>query len=178
MPALGLTLWSERYDDYTLRQIGQSLTNEVKKIPDVADVRLIGGRSWKYRLNWINPGWPRTMLIFKYQSATTGKQMNSPAQVLLRADTAFTIETGKFSELAEEVGKLVVVNHQQPVFLAQVARIVDGPVTPNQYASFGYGQPTQQEITGFSEYPAVTLSVAKRKSVDAGCVCQKRSSPA
>jgi multidrug efflux pump subunit AcrB len=45
VPALGVTLWSEKYDDYALRQIGEALTNEIKKVKDVSDVRIIGGRS-------------------------------------------------------------------------------------------------------------------------------------
>ena len=45
VPVLGLTVWSEHYDDYTLRQISEELKNEIKKIPDVADVNVLGGRS-------------------------------------------------------------------------------------------------------------------------------------
>src|SRR5487761_2121479 len=39
VPVLGLTLWSDTYDDYRLKQIGQELTNEIKKIPDVSDIK-------------------------------------------------------------------------------------------------------------------------------------------
>lgn len=169
VPALGLTLWSERYDDYTLRQIGQSLTNEVKKIPDVADVRLIGGRSREIRVELDQSRMAENHVDFlSINQQLRGNNEQSGSGTLLRADTAFTIETGNFLELAEEVGKLVVgVNHQQPVFLAQVARIVDGPATPNQYASFGYGAADTARNHWLSEYPAVTLSVAKRKGADA-----------
>src|SRR5512138_1461564 len=45
VPVLGLTLWSEKYNDYELKKIGQVVTNEIKKIPDVASVAIIGGRS-------------------------------------------------------------------------------------------------------------------------------------
>lgn len=44
VPVLGLTLWSEKYSDYELKQIGQTLTNEIKKIPDVATINILGGR--------------------------------------------------------------------------------------------------------------------------------------
>jgi multidrug efflux pump subunit AcrB len=50
VPALGLTLWSDSYDDFQLRQIGQELTNEIKKIPDVAEINLLGGRSREVRV--------------------------------------------------------------------------------------------------------------------------------
>ena len=45
VPVLGLTLWSDKYNDYELKQLGQVLTNEIKKVPDVASVSIIGGRS-------------------------------------------------------------------------------------------------------------------------------------
>jgi multidrug efflux pump subunit AcrB len=45
VPVLGLTLWSETYSDYELKQMGQALTNEIKKIPDVASINILGGRN-------------------------------------------------------------------------------------------------------------------------------------
>ncbi len=45
VPVLGLTLWSEKYSDYELKQLGQTLIHEIKKIPDVASINIIGGRS-------------------------------------------------------------------------------------------------------------------------------------
>jgi multidrug efflux pump subunit AcrB len=36
VPMLGLTLWSENYDDYQLKQIAQELTDEIEKVNDVA----------------------------------------------------------------------------------------------------------------------------------------------
>src|SRR5690606_4650923 len=33
VPVLGLTLWSETYDDYQLRQIANELTHEIEKVP-------------------------------------------------------------------------------------------------------------------------------------------------
>ncbi|HNA14342.1 MAG TPA: efflux RND transporter permease subunit, partial [Cyclobacteriaceae bacterium] len=50
VPVLGLTLWSETYSDYDLKQLGQTLTHEIKKIPDVAAVNIIGGRSRQIRV--------------------------------------------------------------------------------------------------------------------------------
>ena len=45
VPVLGLTLWSDKHSDYELKQLGEALTNEIKKINDVAAVKIIGGRS-------------------------------------------------------------------------------------------------------------------------------------
>ena len=50
VPVLGLTLWSETYDDYRLKQLAQELGNQVKKVQDVAEVNIIGGRSREIKI--------------------------------------------------------------------------------------------------------------------------------
>jgi multidrug efflux pump subunit AcrB len=45
VPMLGLTLWSEKYDDFQLRQIAEEVTSEVEKVKDVAITKEIGGRT-------------------------------------------------------------------------------------------------------------------------------------
>ncbi len=36
VPMLGLTLWSETYDDFQLRQIAEEVTSEIEKVKDVS----------------------------------------------------------------------------------------------------------------------------------------------
>jgi multidrug efflux pump subunit AcrB len=50
VPILELTLWSKKYNDYELKQLGQVLTNEIKKVSHVASVSIIGGRSRQVRV--------------------------------------------------------------------------------------------------------------------------------
>lgn len=170
VPVLGLTLWSEKYDDYSLKQMGEAVTNEIKKIPDVAAVNIIGGRSHEVRVILDKDKMAQNHLDF----LSISKQMQgSNAQLasgnLLKQDTAFAVQTGNFLSSAEEVANLVVgANQMQPVYLKQIATITDGPETPNQYAYFGYGKADTAAACKYrSEYPAVTLSIAKKKGADA-----------
>lgn len=170
VPVLGLTLWSEKYDDYTLKQLGESLTNEIKKIPDVAAVNIIGGRSREVKVILDKDKMAQNHLDF----ISIGKQMQgSNAQLasgnLLNQDTVFAVQTGNFLTSSEDVANLVVgANQMQPVYLKQIAKVIDGPETPNQYGYFGYGKADTAQSNHFkSEYPAVTLSIAKKKGADA-----------
>lgn len=170
VPVLGLTLWSEKYDDYALKQLGESLTNEIKKIPDVAAVNIIGGRSREVKVILDKDKMTQNHLDF----ISIGKQMQgSNAQLasgnLLNQDTVFAVQTGNFLTSAEDVANLVVgANQMQPVYLKQIAKVIDGPETPNQYGYFGYGKADTAQSNHFkSEYPAVTLSIAKKKGADA-----------
>ncbi|MBL0744196.1 efflux RND transporter permease subunit, partial [Chryseolinea lacunae] len=76
---------------------------------------------------------------------------------------------GNFLRTAEEVAGLVIgSNNGQPVYLKQVAKIEEGAEKPSQYVFYGVGQYDQAQAGKYrSEYPAVTLSVSKKKGADA-----------
>ncbi len=170
VPVLGLTLWSEKYDDYRLKQIGQELTNEIKKIPDVSDVNILGGRSREVKVLLDKNKMAESKLDFlSVSKQIQGSNMQMPGGNLLQNDTAFSVETGNFLTTADDVANLVVgTNQQQPVYLKQIATVEDGPETPNQYVLFGYGRADTSKANVFkSNYPAITLSIAKKKGADA-----------
>lgn len=169
VPALGITLWSEKYDDYSLRQMGEALTNEIKKVPDVSDVNIIGGRSRQVKVILDKDKIAENHVDFlSISNNIQGSNVQTLAGTLLNRDSAFSIETGNFLTTSDDVENLIIgTNQQQPVFLKQVAKVIDGPETPNQYVLFGYGKEDTSSRTFRSEYPAVTLSIAKRKGADA-----------
>src|SRR6266498_2170810 len=43
VPILALTLWSDRYDSYTLRRVARELCDELKKSDNVAETEIRGG---------------------------------------------------------------------------------------------------------------------------------------
>jgi multidrug efflux pump subunit AcrB len=170
VPVLGLTLWSENYDDFRLRQIGEEITNEIKKITDVAAVTITGGRIREVKVILDKNKMAESKVDFlSISKQIQGSNAQMVSGTLLKSDTAFSVETGNFLSTADEVANLIVgVNNQQPVYLHQVARVEDGPAVPKQYVSFGYGQADTTKASAHnSEYPAVTLSVAKKKGADA-----------
>lgn len=169
VPALSLTLWSDKVGDFDLRQLSEVVTNEIKKIPDVADVNIIGGRGRQVRVLLDK----NKLAEFHLDFAGIARQIpGGNAQVeagsFLDRDTAFLVKAGNFLKDAGEVANLVVgTNKQQPVYLRQIAQISDGPSIPSQYAFFGYGRSDTLQNDFHSLYPAVTLAVAKRKGADA-----------
>ncbi len=170
VPVLGLTLWSETYDDYRLKQLGQELSNEIKKIPDVSDINIIGGRSREVKVILDKDKMAEKHIDFlSVSKQIPGNNTQIQSGTLLQQDTAFSVETGNFLTTADDVANLVVgIIQQQPVYLKQIAKIEDGPETVNQYALFGYGKADTAKANKFrSMYPAVTLSVAKKKGADA-----------
>ena len=169
VPVLGLTLWSETYDDYRLRQIAEELTSEIEKVNDVSITKEIGGRKRQVRV-----------VLDKDKLAASGLDFLSVSEMIRannqqldagsfnKNDREFLVNTGKFLQAVEDVENLVVgVDEGRPVYLQQVATIMDGPELPKNYVSLGFGKASEKSSVYHSEYPAVTISVAKRKGADA-----------
>jgi multidrug efflux pump subunit AcrB len=170
VPVLGLTVWSDHYDDYTLRQLSEELKNEIKKIPNVAEIKVIGGRGREVKVILDKEKMASNHVdILTINKSIRGSNTQMVSGNLLKNDTAFAIETGSFLSSAEEVSNLVIgTNGQQPVYLRQVAQIEDGPASPKEYVSFGYAMGDAKDAGKFnSEYPAITLSIAKKPGADA-----------
>lgn len=169
VPMMGVTLWSEKYNDYDLRQIGEEVASEIKKVQEVSITKVIGGRNRQLRIlldkdkmaeSGVDPLGIMQMVKANNASSQSGK--------FVQQDEEFLLTTGKFLTSAEDVENLVVgVNQNMPVYLKQVAKIEDGPQSPMNYVSFGYGQANSQYAQHKSEYPAITISVAKVKGADA-----------
>ncbi|WP_053971285.1 efflux RND transporter permease subunit [Mangrovimonas sp. ST2L15] len=169
VPMLALTLWSDNYDDFQLKQIAQELKSEIEKVEDVAITHDIGGRNRELRV-----------VLDKDRLAAAGLDMLSVSQMIQannqqmgagtfdKNDEEFFVTTGQFLKSIEDVENLVVgVQQQQPIYLKQVAQVFDGPQIPVNYVSLGFGQASEKQDVFQSEYPAVTISIAKRKGADA-----------
>ena len=169
VPVLGLTLWSETYDDYQIKQVAQELADEIEKVNDVSVTKKIGGRNRQLRI-----------VLDKDKMAESGLDLLSVSQMIKannqqlsagnfnNGDSEFYVSTGKFFKSVEDVENLVVeVQQNQPIYLKQIATIYDGPEIPKEYVALGFGQASEKSETYNSEYPAVTISVAKKQGTDA-----------
>lgn len=169
VPMLGLTLWSETYDDFQLKQIADELAQEIEKVKEVSTTNKIGGRNRQLRVVLDKDKLAASGLDFlgvAEMIKANNQQLNSGS--FDKNDTEFMVTTGNFLKTLTDVENLVVgVQQNQPIYLKQVAAIFDGPEIPSNYVSFGYGGATENVLNYPSEYPAVTISVAKRKGADA-----------
>ncbi|MDD3005553.1 efflux RND transporter permease subunit [Flavobacterium sp.] len=169
VPMLGLTLWSDEYDDFQIRQIAEEVSSEIKKIKDVSSIREIGGRNRELKVvldkdKMAENGVDALGIIQMIQANNGSMQSGS----FVQSDTEYLVTTGQFISSKEDVENLVVgVNKNMPVYLKQVATIQDGASTAKSYVSFGYSKFNENYAENPSEYPAVMLSIAKVKGADA-----------
>jgi multidrug efflux pump subunit AcrB len=169
VPVLGLTFWSENYNDYELKRLAQEVNNEIEQVTDVSETKVIGGRSRQIRVvlnNGQMAGYNVDALSIAQKIQLANQQFNTGS--FNKNDTEYLVETGEFLKTADDVANLVVgIHNESPVYLKQVAQILDGPEEPIQYVNFGYGKIHENKEDYNSEYPAVTISVAKRRGADA-----------
>jgi multidrug efflux pump subunit AcrB len=167
VPILALTLESDRYDPFVLRRIAARLHDQVKSIPDVSEVKIIGGQRRQVRVILDAAGMaargvaPAALVPMLEQS---NRQLQAGS--FSSGNREYLLDTGGFLHTVEDVGRVVVgVSGGRPVYLREVAGIEDGPEEPADYVLFGRG-PADPEKAG-AVSPAVTLSVAKRKGTNA-----------
>ncbi|HQV36434.1 MAG TPA: efflux RND transporter permease subunit [Flavobacterium sp.] len=175
VPMLGLTLWSEKYDDFEILQLAEEVTSEIEKVKDVAITKEIGGRSRELKVILDKDKMAENKVdalgIMQMIQANNGASQSGS---FVQNDTEYLITTGRFLETAEDVENLVVgVNQNMPVYLKQVAKVQDGPGTAKSYVSFGYGKANEKFSTNPSEYAAVTISIGKVKGADAMKISDK-----
>ncbi len=162
VPILALTFHSQKYDSFMLRRMAAQVDDAVKSIHNVAETTLIGGTRRAVRIQFdplllSSRNLTVSDLIPVLQQANrqvfTGKVEVMNQEILL--------QTGTFLKNKEEVGRVVVgVHGGSPVYLDDVATILDGPEEPDNYVLFGTSG-------GHSEEAAVTLSIAKRPGSNA-----------
>ena len=169
VPMLGLTLWSEKYDDYQIRQISEEVTSEIKKIKDVSLTSVIGGRARQLKVILDKDKMAESNVdalgVMQMIQANNG---SSQSGSFSSNDQEFLLTTGQFLASQEDVENLVVGTSQNmPVYLKQIAKVEDGAASPSNYVSFGYANNVENAKKFKDEYPASTISISKVKGADA-----------
>ncbi len=160
VPILGLTLWSRDYDDLALRQIAAQVDDTIKQTPEVSAVEILGGQRRTLR---VEPDpeklAARGLTPVDVANALGAANQKLGAGVLRHNNREILTEAGEFLRDASDVRRVVVsASAGRPVYLGEVATVVDSGGEPSQYVQFAeHGQ--------FA--PAVTISVAKRKGTNA-----------
>ncbi|MCX8041870.1 MAG: efflux RND transporter permease subunit [Thermodesulfobacteriaceae bacterium] len=160
VPILSLTLWGENYDSFTLRRMAALLENEIKKLEKVAEVYLIGGRPREVRI-LLDPLKLEVYRISPIHLAQILK--NAHAQCvsgrLKQANLEYWVQTGEYLRNKEDFENIVVgVFQNKPVYLKDVAQVIDGASEVKDYVFMGKGS---------NIYPAVTIAISKRTGTNA-----------
>ena len=180
VPILALTFHSPSADHLTLRRVAAEVEDRVKREPNVSLTQLIGGeaRQVDVRLDpvllaayGLDPERIYRMVFAANQASDAGRFPSREGEVI--------IHLGGFLKTLEDVRNVVVHVHAgRPVYLRDVADVLDYSQEPTQYVFFGTGPAgAEKGLSDVSSHggiqPAVTLTLAKRKGTNAVTVSQE-----
>ncbi len=171
VPIVNATLHSARYDTHDLYRVAEEVAARLQHIPDSAQVTVNGGQRRVVQVNLD----PERLAAYGLSPAEIAGALQLSNRQLAagsfaQANQTVQVEVGPFLRTAEEVRNLMVGLHGgKPVYLRDVAGVVDGPEEASSYTRFGYGPaaPDDSERRTEDSVPAVTVAVAKKKGSNA-----------
>jgi multidrug efflux pump subunit AcrB len=161
VPIMALTLWSDRYDDFALRQMAGQLHDAIKEVPDVSEVTLTGGRPRQVSVE-LDPARLAAYGIDPLAAAEALRRANvRQAGAPVTAGGANTaIEAGGWLGDVASVEAVVVGRlGDRAIRLGDVAAVRDGDAEPSSYVAFHSRESGAR--------PAVTIAIAKRQGTNA-----------
>jgi multidrug efflux pump subunit AcrB len=165
VPIVTLTLFSRNpaTGAYDLERVAHSVEAELKRVPGTREVLTTGGPGRAVRVE-IDPTRmaSRGVTVTDLRGALQAANLGLPVGELLSGNRSVAVESGPFLKDAREVGELVVSVHDgKPVFLQDVATVVDGPLPAAHYVWHGTGGKAG------GEFPAVTIGITKKAGENA-----------
>jgi len=150
---------------FEMQQVARAAEIDLKRIPGTRDVATIGGPGHVIRVimdaDRMNA---HGITAQDLKAALQVSNASQPAGALVSGNRELLVQTGTYIESAVDVKRLVVgVFERKPVYLADVAQVIDGADQPSRYVWHGTKQ---------GESPAVTLSVSKKPGVNAADVAE------
>ncbi len=169
VPVVTLTLWADGVYDSELRVLAHKVLQRLKEVPNTGQGFVVGGRKQQIRIEVL----PERLTGFgisldQVANAIRSANTEYPAGYLEQANTSFKVFTGSFFKNVDDIKQLVVgVNQGKPVYLNDIATIIDGPSEASELVSFysGAGIQGNESIVNkrANDVPAVTIALAKKE---------------
>ncbi len=180
VPIVNVTLWSSRpeeIDDFALRRIAEELEIDLQSIEATNRTEVVGGRPRTIRVE-LDPDAlaARRTSALDVAWALGISNTRQPAGGFDSLDRHLTVEAGAFFTRVGELRRAVVnVVDGVPVYLEDVAEVIDGPAERDSYTWIGFGPAERVEDPALKQgfFPAVHVSVAKQKGANAVLVAQR-----
>ncbi len=162
VPFLTLTLRGEGLPAGQLRALGEEVARDVAAIPETAQVQVLGGARRFVRIE-PDPERLRTLqlTLADLQPALAASDAQLPAGALVDAGRRTEVEARGFVRSAAELRRVVVaVRDARPIYLEDVARVIDGPEPEPALILMA-----RKGHEGFEQ--VVSITVAKRPGTNA-----------
>ncbi len=187
VPIVTLTITGKDYSDNQLRRIGERLLEDLRSIPNTANLSIAGGQPRAIRVD-LDPDKLASYKLSPLQIAQRlqGENVRLPAGDIAIGKTRLFIDGGNLFQSVNDVGEVIVGFGQgstSPIYLRDVATVVDDFSDRITLSRLNYRQDwdvsipypdTKAKPTGeFTAQPAITIGLAKQKGTNAVTVAQQ-----
>lgn len=177
VPIVLAALWSsapERYSDFELHRIADEIIAQLQQIADTNQIAVAGGRTRAIDvlLNTARMAARNTTALDVARAVQKANQLHN-AGIVSAGNQSIRLEAGDFVRSAEQLRALVVNTIDGiPVYLRDVAEVVDGPAEVENYnwLSFATGHPLAEQYK--ADYPMVAIAIAKKRGANAVSVAE------
>jgi multidrug efflux pump subunit AcrB len=173
VPIVNLTLFSPTYSDHELRRVGEEVATRLSRLENISRTAIFGGRKREIRVE-MDPGKMKGfgVSILDINKALMGADASTRAGSFNKNNRVITLTSSSFLTSVDEVRKLVVSGDGEiPVYLRDVARVIDGPQEAESYTRIGFSNYYRKQQRMGAEtkvsFPAVTLAFSKKKGTNA-----------
>ncbi len=180
VPVSVITLSSPAMDGLSLKRLAERVREQLAPLEGVSVADIIGGRNHEIRIR-IDAARMAAygLTLDQLHHVLTGANAGGPVGSLVGDNRVTKIWLDGYLKNADEVGSLIVGQVQdgdrsKPIYLRDIASIVDGPAEVTQLHRIGFG-PAAGDVhpAAEPEAPAVSIALAKKRGTNAVFVTQR-----
>ncbi len=167
VPIMTLAVTSKEMSGYDLRDISLKLVENLRNIPGVSFTDVIGGQKRAVNV-WLDPQKISLtgMSLDDISDMLLGSNVSTPVGSLVNNNQNQLIRVNGFLGNAKDVGDIIIsLDNDRPIYLKDIAEIVDGPQETDVYTRIGFGPAST--ISSRGEQAAVTITLAKQPGANA-----------
>jgi len=176
VPASVITLSSKDLDGLSLKRLAERVRDQLAPLEGVSVANIIGGRDHEIRikLDPVKLAAYRIPLDQLHQ-ALLAANAGGPVGSLVGNNQETRIWLDGFLKTADEVGQLVVGQwNDRPIYLKDIATIIDGPSEVEHFHRIGFGSHhADASQLADPELPAVSITLAKKRGTNAVVVTER-----
>ncbi|WP_018865297.1 efflux RND transporter permease subunit [Thioalkalivibrio sp. ARh3] len=171
VPIVNVTLWTEdeARGGHDLLRVAHALESELKRVPGTRDIYTVGGPDHVVHVRFK----PETLSAYNLsvddlRDSLQASNFSRDAGRLYQDDQEVLIQAGDFITEPEAFAGLVVGMHDdRPIYLSDVAEVIQGPAYATEHVRFAHGAAAGDHARVGESHPAVTVAIAKQPGTNA-----------
>jgi len=155
--------------DCYLRNVANTVMEELRRVKDTSLSFVHGGRKRAISIYLdLDKMKKYNVTLGDVRRVVESTNLDIPSGTFIGNNTKASVQTGGALKTADDVRQLVVaITEHRPVYLKQIAEIIDGPEEIERLSRIGFGQADQGDMPQSYEVNTVTIAIAKRAGSNA-----------